>query len=71
VIVPASNGFMLQYPLSDYVTIEGQRLEGTGIKPDIEVTETKPYRLPNEPDLALEKALDAFKTWASKGNGIR
>lgn len=71
VIVPASNGFMLQYPLSDYVTIKGQRLEGTGIKPDIEVAQAKPYRLPNEPDLALEKALDAFKTWASKGNGIR
>jgi carboxyl-terminal processing protease len=69
VIVPATNGFMLQYPLSDYVTIKGQRLEGAGVKPDIEVTEAKPYRLPNEPDLTLEKALDAFKAWASKSGG--
>jgi carboxyl-terminal processing protease len=69
VIVPATNGFMLQYPLSDYVTIKGQRLEGSGVKPDIEVTEPKPYRLPMEPDVTLEKAIDAIRTWASKSGG--
>ncbi|MER3497107.1 MAG: hypothetical protein C4320_10375, partial [Armatimonadota bacterium] len=31
VIVPATNGFVLQYPLSDFVTPEYRRLEGAGV----------------------------------------
>lgn len=59
VIVPVSNGFMLQYPLSDYVTVKGVRLEGNGVKPDVEAKEAR-YRLPNTKDEALDKAVAAF-----------
>ncbi len=59
VIVPASHGFMLQYPLADYITIKGQRLEGNGVTPDVEVSDAK-YRLPNAPDPVLEKAETLF-----------
>lgn len=54
-IVNASNGFSLQYPLMDYVTVTGRRLEGNGVVPDLEVTESR-VRLPNQPDLTAEKA---------------
>lgn len=32
---PLSGGFLLQFPLMDYVTIKGHRLEGSGIVPDL------------------------------------
>jgi len=59
VIGDATNGFTIQYPISDYITIRGQRLEGTGVVPDVEVKETRP-RLPTEPDPCVVKALDVF-----------
>lgn len=59
IIVPATNDYMLQYPLSDYVTVKGLRLEGNGVVPDVPVTEPK-YRLPNTPDDAVTKALAVF-----------
>jgi carboxyl-terminal processing protease len=65
VIVPASNGFMLQYPLSDYVTIKGLRLEGNGVTPDVEVNEPR-YRLPDTPDEAATKAAEILTRIASK-----
>ncbi len=55
IIVPASNGFMLQYPIQDYVTSKGVRLEGNGVVPDFEVKE--PIASPKgAPDEAIEKA---------------
>lgn len=65
VIVPVSNGFMLQYPLSDYVTVKGVRLEGTGVVPDVVAEEPK-YRLPNTKDDAVAKAVQVFAQ-ANKG----
>jgi carboxyl-terminal processing protease len=59
VIVDASNGFMLQYPLSDYVTNKGIRLEGNGVTPDVEAKEPR-LRLPGTKDEAVEKALTVF-----------
>lgn len=59
VIVPVSNGFMLQYPLSDYVTVKGVRLEGNGVTPDVLAQEPR-VRLPNAKDEALTKALGVF-----------
>jgi carboxyl-terminal processing protease len=53
---PAADGFMIQYPLMDYITIKGQRLEGSGVAPDFE-TKDALYRLPNAPDPSVEKAL--------------
>lgn len=33
---PISGNFLLQFPVTDYVTIKGRRLEGNGLEPDIE-----------------------------------
>jgi carboxyl-terminal processing protease len=55
VIVPASNGFTLQYPISDYVTVKGLRIEGNGVVPTAEVEDPK-IRLPNTKDPVVEKA---------------
>ncbi|RYG37547.1 PDZ domain-containing protein [bacterium] len=60
VIAPATNGFTLQYPLSDYVTIKGRRLEGNGVVPDVEADEPR-FRLPDVPDDAVGKAVQALK----------
>jgi carboxyl-terminal processing protease len=50
---PLPGGFSLQYPLMDYVTYKGIRLEGNGIVPDAE----SPAPKFKEPDTAIEKAL--------------
>lgn len=52
-MAPVGNGWILQYPLSDYITKQGLRLEGSGVIPDVEAG------LPKfgEPDEAVEKAL--------------
>jgi carboxyl-terminal processing protease len=59
VIVPVSNGFMLQYPLSDYVTTTGIRLEGNGVTPDYSVEEPR-IRLPQTKDTAVAKAVEVL-----------
>lgn len=64
-ILPVSNGFQLQIPISDYVTAKGVRLEGTGVKPDIVAEEPK-LRLPSAADEAVTKALGFFAQ-ANKG----
>ena len=72
VIVPASNRFNLEYPIMDYVTIRGVRLEGTGVTPEVEVAGKGPI-LPGEPDLAVEKAQALFahdKSHEDRGIGV-
>ena len=54
--VSASNGFYLQYPTSDYVTINGVRLEGLGVTPDY-IVEAPSVHVPNAPDPAVDKAM--------------
>ena len=34
---PLDEGFSMMIPVQDYVTIKGQRLEGSGVKPDVEI----------------------------------
>lgn len=65
VIVPASNGFMLQYPLSDYITVSGLRLEGNGVAPDLEIEDPK-LRLPDAKDPVVEKAVQSLMAKTSK-----
>ena len=59
VIDPVSNGFTLQYPIEDYVTIKGIRLEGAGVLPDIAAQDLN-LRLPNAKDDGVEKAIAYF-----------
>jgi carboxyl-terminal processing protease len=56
VIVDATNGFMLQYPLSDYITLRGKRLEGNGVTPDV-LAEDPVVRLQTSKDACVEAAL--------------
>ncbi len=69
IIVPAAEGYMIQYPLSDYVTIRGRRLEGNGVIPDIEAKDLA-IRLPNSKDASVEAALGLVaKVKDSTGKG--
>lgn len=56
-MAPVGNGWILQYPLSDYITKQGLRLEGNGVVPDVEAGIAKF----GEPDVAVDKALALLK----------
>ncbi len=62
VMVPLPYGYQLQYPITDYVTIKGVRLEGNGIKPDIEAPTPKA----NGPDKGVEEAINWYHALAKK-----
>ena len=51
-------GFQIQYPVSDYVTIKGVRLEGHPIDPDVEVT-VRPEEGKGDP--VVDKAVAKLK----------
>lgn len=68
VIVPLVSGFSMQYPLSDYITLKGARLEGAGVTPDA-ITEEPPYRLPGDPDLTVRRALDLLVSMPARTTG--
>ncbi len=55
-------GFLLQFPLMDYVTIKGHRLEGSGVVPDI-AAPTPRY---GEVDKGIEQALQILKSVGAK-----
>jgi len=69
VIDPASNGFMLQYPIEDYITIKGVRLEGNGVTPDIDAQDVN-LRTPNARDDGIDKAVAYFAQAKTKVAGI-
>ncbi len=50
-------GFLLQFPLMDYVTIKGRRLEGNGLVPDV----IAPAAKFGAADIGVQEALKAFK----------
>lgn len=52
-------GFELQYPVSDYVTIGGQRLEGAPVEPDVVVDVA---RTSDGGDAAVAAALEVFRS---------
>lgn len=55
------HGFQIQYPITDYITIGGKRLEGAGVTPDILATDPKVLR-PDVKDEPMEKAV-ALSHW--------
>lgn len=57
-MAPLPEGYVLQFPFNDYVTIKGVRLEGNGVKPDIEAATP---RTSKDADKGLEEAL---KWWS-------
>lgn len=56
-MAPLNDGWQLQFPLSDYITAKGVRLEGNGIEPEVGV----PMAKFGEPDTAIEKAQALLK----------
>ncbi len=52
-----SEGFELHYPVSDFVTANGVRLEGNPLQPDVEAPD--PRR--NEPDVAIARAIERLR----------
>lgn len=64
--------FAMQVPLSEYVTIKGQRLEGNPVRPDVEVAsaprargQITPPTTPADEDLAIRKAVEVLHAVAS------
>ncbi|HTQ11379.1 MAG TPA: S41 family peptidase, partial [Fimbriimonadaceae bacterium] len=53
---PLPDGFELQYPVQDYITIKGERLEGHPRVPDLDVASD-----PGAPDDVPQKALDFLR----------
>jgi carboxyl-terminal processing protease len=56
VMVPIARGFMVQYPINDYVSAKGVRLEHTGVPVDAEAT-TPQEMMPSKIDPAFQVAL--------------
>lgn len=54
---PIAEGFTLQFPVTDYVTIKGYRIEGNGVKPDVEVDTAARFGEPDKAVLAAVKSL--------------
>jgi carboxyl-terminal processing protease len=65
-IVTHSTGFTVQYPLADYLTPSGLRLEGNPVQPDVLVDANK-LLLPNQRDEPLETALLLVKRFTYAG----
>ena len=63
---PLEHGFLLQFPMMDYVTIKGRRLEGNGLLPDV----TAPTPRFGAPDIGVQEALRVFKE-KSQSDGLR
>ncbi len=60
-IDPVTNGFSLEYPIMDYVTVKGLRIEGNGVVPTVKVDDPK-YRIETEKDPVVEKAAAILET---------
>lgn len=57
VMIPVVHGFQVQYPINDYVSAKGVRLEHTGVPVDVEAR-TPQEIMPGKPDPAWQYAVD-------------
>ena len=60
-IVDATNGFTLEFPVMDYVTVKGLRIEGNGVTPTVKVDDAK-YRIVTAKDPVVERATALLET---------
>lgn len=63
-------GYTLQFPVMDYVTLRGVRLEGKGVQPDI-TTANVPATVGPGPDVATDRAIAELKKAALLGGDYR
>lgn len=61
----ADTGYAIQFPMSDYVSAKGVRLEGNGVKPDLETARGPAFLKKGEKDPTVVAALDFMKKSAS------
>jgi carboxyl-terminal processing protease len=64
-MVPLPEGYTLLYPITDYVTGKGLRLEGNGVTPDV-VAEDPKIPLPGTKDEVIDKAVASLSQGAKK-----
>jgi carboxyl-terminal processing protease len=68
VMVPVANtGFMVQYPINDYVSAKGVRLEHTGVGVDVE-SKTPQEAMPGKIDPAWAPAMQLLAKIAAPKN---
>jgi len=67
IVAGVSNGFGMQYPLSDFITVKGVRLEGNGVTPDVVAKEPR-VKLPGDKDTVVDAAMQ-FLAQAKKTGG--
>jgi carboxyl-terminal processing protease len=65
VMVPVARGFQVQYPINDYVSAKGVRLEHNGVPVDLEVT-TPQEQMIGKPDPAYQVALQHLNKASQK-----
>jgi carboxyl-terminal processing protease len=58
-MAPLPDGWVLLYPVTDYVTPKGYRIEGKGVLPDVEANDPL-IPLPGKPDEVVDKAVAAL-----------
>ena len=68
-IMDTPYGFTLQYPVADYVTVKGFRIEGNGVSPTVVVEDPK-IHLPTDPDpVVLKAAAELAKAGGAVSSG--
>lgn len=70
VIRELKEGFALQIPIFDYITVKGVRLEGTGVTPDTEVKNMPPFLKPGQSDPAWDAAESLLKKQESTSGKV-
>lgn len=65
IVAPLPHGFALQYPLMDYVTPKGNRLEGNGVQVTVNVPDPKTFGAKDE---VLAKAVELLKESDNKSD---
>lgn len=66
VMVPLPHGYQLQYPINDFVTVSGYRIEGAGVKPDLEAPLTTKF---GEADAGIERAIAMLQRMSAMRGG--
>lgn len=63
-------GGRLQIPVQDYIGLDGRRLEGRGVSPDVEVPPPTLAQLRAQQDPDLEKALEVLDAMSAPTKGL-
>ncbi|MBI1757580.1 MAG: PDZ domain-containing protein [Fimbriimonas ginsengisoli] len=68
-IAPLPHDFQIQYPVTDYVSAQGVRLEGKGVVPDLQAQDARVQRS-DLADIPLEKAVALLHRYQTEHEGL-